>query len=173
MGAAIEYGTFGKYFGVSLVGLAYLTNVDPWGMTVGYSEAPGSTYELVDSTNGITGKSLLPEVRVNLGVLRLFQPQVRVAVWRFMFSLQLGLEFRSGQILEVGVAGDSPDRYPDGFVILDLLAAARLNIRFFIYEGFYAMASGNFALYLIGNTNNFGSRDGNSWGLNGGLGYAF
>jgi hypothetical protein len=169
MGAALEYGTFGRYFGVALIGASYLTNVNPWGMSVGFGD--GQAQEML--SNGLTGKAVLDEVRVNLVVIRALQPQVRLCVGRLMFALQAGLEFRTGQVSEVGPGGSSADSYGGGFLVLDLLAAARLNVRVFLVDGLYAFAQANFALYLIGESNNSGSRGGNAWGLNGGVGYAF
>jgi hypothetical protein len=166
MGASVEYGTFGKYFGLTLIGVSYLTNIEHWGMSVGF--APGTAAEIVN--NNPTPDTIDP-VRLHLLVIHPIQPQFRIAVWRFMFALQVGLDVRTGLILET----NTPPAFPDGFVVLDLLLAGRLNIRFFIVEGFYAFAQGNFAYYLWGAgapTNN-GIASGHSWGVNGGLGYGF
>jgi hypothetical protein len=115
--------------------------------------------------------------------IRALQPQLKLAAWRFMFQLQLGAEFRTGQIIEPGSTF-----YKDGFMILDLLAAARLNVRFFIVDGLYLFGSGHFTYYILGETsrseapldalgNPTGSepafKNTNSAGFNVGLGYGF
>ncbi|HEY0882709.1 MAG TPA: PEGA domain-containing protein, partial [Archangium sp.] len=50
IGASIEYGVFGKYFGVTVFGLSYLTNLDPWTMSVGYGR--GSSRETFGGMEG-------------------------------------------------------------------------------------------------------------------------
>lgn len=180
MGGALEYGTGGKYFGVAVVGVSYLTNVERFNLGVGYG--PGSQRE-VDM--GIQGPTSIDGVRIHMLTIRALQPQLRLAAWRFMFLLQAGAEFRTGQIIQPGTTF-----YKDGFMILDLLVAARVNVRFFIVDGLYLFGSGHFTVYLLGE----GSRmeapnDGamppmatgpeprfnnsHSWGFNVGVGYGF
>lgn len=172
IGASAEYGVFGKYFGVTVFGLSYLTNMNAWGMEVGYE--PGQTPE---SSGGVQGPGTITNVRAHLAVVRALHPQFRIAVWRFMFALQAGLEFRGGQIL-----GNDPDGvsrfYKDGFVPLELHVAGRLNVRFFIADGFFLHLQGNYTQYLLGEravnldgTGNFGSAS--SFGFNAGFGYGF
>jgi len=162
------------------VGVSYLTNVERFDLGVGY--APGSQRE-VDM--GIAGPAQIDKVRVHMVTIRALQPQLRLAAWRFMFQLQIGAEFRTGQIIEPGTTF-----YKDGFMILDLLAAARLNVRFFIVEGLYFYGSGNFTYYILGESSrmeapNDGAeppnatgpepqfRNSHQWGFNVGLGYGF
>jgi PEGA domain len=167
LGATLEYGTFGKYFGLAVVGLSYLTNGDPWAMSVNYGV--GQSPELV---MGMPGPLALDSVRVHMVIIRAIQPQVRVALWRFTFALQLGLEFRTGQIIG-NDPGATTQFYRDGFMLLDLLAAARLNVRFTIVDGLYLMAQGNYTQYLIGEGTDSGARSPSSWGFNVGVGYGF
>ncbi len=178
MGGSLEYGTGGKYFGVSVVGVSYLTNVERFNLGVGF--APGAQRE-VDA--GLMGPSLINSVRVHMVTIRALQPQLRIAAWRFMFQLQLGAEFRTGQIIEPGATF-----YKDGFMILDLLAAARLNVRFFVVDGLYFFGSGHFTYYILGETSRMEApldalgnpsgpepsfKNAHSWGFNVGLGYGF
>ncbi|MDP1914697.1 MAG: PEGA domain-containing protein [Myxococcales bacterium] len=181
MGGSLEYGTGGKYFGVAVVGISYLTNVEQFNLGVGY--APGAQRE-VDM--GITGPSTISNTRVHLVTIRALQPQLKLAAWRFMFQLQIGAEFRTGQIIEPVTT----TFYKDGFMILDLLAAARLNVRFFIVEGLYFFGSGHFTYYIFGESSRMEApNDGmmppvttgpepvfnnsHQWGFNVGLGYGF
>ncbi|MDP3237258.1 MAG: PEGA domain-containing protein [Myxococcales bacterium] len=181
MGGSLEYGTGGKYFGVAVVGISYLTNVERFNLGVGY--APGAQRE-VDM--GITGPSSISNTRIHMVTIRALQPQLRLAAWRFMFQLQVGAEFRTGQIIEPAAT----TFYKDGFMILDLLAAARLNVRFFIVEGLYFFGSGHFTYYILGESSRLEApNDGmmppmttgpepafnnsHQWGFNVGLGYGF
>lgn len=180
MGGSLEYGTGGKYFGVAVVGVSYLTNVEQFNLGVGY--APGAQRE-VDM--GIAGPADINNVRIHMVTIRALQPQLRLAAWRFMFQLQVGAEFRTGQIIEPGSTF-----YKDGFMILDLLAAARLNVRFFVVEGLYFFGSGHFTYFLLGESSRLEApNDGmmppnatgpeprfnnsHQWGFNVGLGYGF
>lgn len=167
IGASAEYGTFGKYFGITVFGGSYLTNIDPWRMGVGFT--PGESCE---ATLGMCKPTEIDGVRAHLIVLRALQPQVRFAAWRFQFSLQVGLEFRTGQI-----TGTSEPLYKDGFVPLELLLAGRLNVRFFVVDGLFLQLQGNYTQYLLGekattdNADSYASSS--SFGFNGGLGYGF
>lgn len=168
MGVGAEYGTFfGKYFGLGVVGLSYLTNVERVALNVGYG--PEQSREV---SSGVPGPASIDPVRIHLVTIRAFQPQVRVAFWKVMISLQAGLEFRTGQIL-----GTSDTFYKDGFMPLDFLASAHLNVRFFVYDGLYVMGSGNFTYLITGQAavdesgTNYSSK--NQWGFNVGVGYAF
>lgn len=180
MGGSLEYGTGGKYFGVAVVGVSYLTNVERFNLGVGYG--PGLARE-IDA--GIAGPSLINNARIHMVTIRALQPQLRLAAWRFMFQLQLGAEFRTGQIIEPGTTF-----YKDGFMILDLLAAARFNVRFFIVEGLFLYGSGHFTYYIIGETSRMEApndggmppmatgpepafRGPHMWGFNAGVGYGF
>jgi hypothetical protein len=163
IGASAEYGTFGRYFGLAVVGVTYLTTSDPMSLSVGF--AKGTMPELID---GRTVPNIGP-VQINLATVRALQPQFRIAAWKFQFGLQAGFEFRVGQIVE----STSPPNYKDGFLVLDLLAAARVNVRFLIYEGFFVHGSFNYTWYVTGESTDANVRSGGSMGLNVGLGYGF
>jgi hypothetical protein len=118
--------------------------------------------------------------------VRALQPQLRLAAWRFMFQLQIGAEFRTGQVIEPV----STTFYKDGFMILDLLVAARFNLRFFIVEGLYFFGSGHFSYFVWGESSRSEAptdemmlpmaigpepifKNSHQWGFNVGLGYGF
>ncbi len=167
MGVGAEYGIFGRYFGVTVIGLSYLTNVERMALGVGYTADQGR-----EVSSGVIGPATLDPVRVHLVTIRAIQPQFRFAFWKVMLSIQLGLEFRTGQIL-----GTSDTFYKDGFMLLDLLASARLNARVFVYDGLYFFGSGNFTYLIAGQTAtdesgaNYAGK--HQWGFNVGVGYAF
>jgi hypothetical protein len=173
MGVSLEYGTGGKYFGVNVVGLSYLTNVERYDLGVGYAPMAQREVEM-----GMAGPSLLDRARIHLITLRALQPQLRLALWRFMLQLQLGAEFRTGQLVQPGSTF-----YKDGFMVLDLLAAARFNVRFFIVEGLYVFGSGNFTYFVVGESSRIEPPEGSAdeprfsnshqWGFNFGVGYGF
>ncbi len=171
MGASVEYGTGGKHFGVALLGVTYLTNTDPWQLNVGFT--PGGSCE---AALGMCLPGAIDNVKAHLVVFRALQPQVRLAVWRFQFSLQLGLEFRTGQILGTD-PGSTTTSYKDGFMPIDLLLAGRFNVRFFVVEGLFIHLQANYTRYLIGEQATDDSQTTfagpSSFGFNGGLGYAF
>jgi hypothetical protein len=170
MGGSAEYGTFGRYFGLAVVGVSYLTNVDRFSMNVGHTVGE-SGQEVKD---GNPGPDAIDPVRIHLVTVRAIQPQFRLCVWRFQFALQVGLEFRTGQIV------DSSDGafYTDGFMVLDLMASAHFSVRFNIAEGFFMFGAGNYTQYLVGEkatgADNTGSYQGsNTAGFNVGVGYGF
>ncbi len=167
MGVGAEYGIFGRYFGLTVVGLSYLTNVERMSLGVGYG--PGQAREISSS---VMGPTEIDPVRVHLVTIRAIQPQFRIAFWRAMISVQIGLEFRTGQIL-----GTTDTFYKDGFMPLDFLASARLSARVFVYDGLYFFGSGNFTYLITGQsaTDESGSTYAgkNQWGFNAGVGYAF
>lgn len=146
LGVAVEYGVFGKYFGLGIIGLGYMTNADTTNMGVGFQ--PGESRE---SSKGVPGPDGISKVRANLFTLSALQPQFRVAVWRFTFGVQLGLAFRAGQITGVDNTDMSSTFYKDGFVPLDLLLQAKLNVKFFVVDGLFIHLQGNYTNQLYGN----------------------
>jgi hypothetical protein len=185
VGAGAEFGMFGKFIGVMVFGASYLTFLDPVQMDVGFSKGGHQETEFSDQSGARFAEHIGP-VKIHLVTLRAIQPQVRIAAWKFQFGLQAGFELRAGQILEDPLPTVQMGGYKDGFLVLDLLVAARANVRFVIYEGFFIHASANYAWYIFGDTaactgnaNCTGSsatkdiRSGNQFGVNVGLGYAF
>lgn len=171
IGASLEYGTFGKYFGLTVFGVSYLTNVDPWSLNVGWE--PKKSCE---TSGGVCGPTQMDNVRAHLFVARMLHPQFRLVFWRMQLSLQVGLDFRLGQVTGQD-PGASSIFYNEGFVPLDIMVAGRLNARFYIVDGVFAHLQGNYTHYLWGvrGTDASGTEYGSSgaFGVNGGFGYAF
>ncbi len=174
MGISAEFGTGGEYVGVSIFGFTWLTNMDRLDMWVGYAR-DGQGCEPV---SGGCGPTRINSGTLHVGNVQLIQPQFRIGVWKFLFTLQAGAEFRFGWLNEF-----EPAVYRDGFLAIDLLLAARLSVRYYIVEGFYAHVQGHYAqsLWSLGapatdeNGRNFEfpSTKSSTAGLNLGVGYAF
>ncbi len=164
IGASAEYGVFGKYIGVTAIGVSFLTNTDRMEMSVGYQKG-----EQAETKDGVLLPGAIGPVRASLLTIRAVQPQFRIAVWKFTFGLQAGFEFRVGHIVE----SNTPASYKDGFLVLDLLASARVNVRFYIYEGFFIFGQYNYTWFVYGEETNGGVKSSGSMGINVGLGYAF
>lgn len=172
MGGSLEYGTFGKYFGLTVLGLSYLTNTSPWASEVGYTSAAGGP----ELAAGVRAPTNLDSVKVHLLTARAIHLQLRLAAWRFQLGLQLGPDFRVGWI-QGKDAGLDTTTYADGFVAFDFFVSGRLNLRFYLVEGFFLAAQGNFSFHVIGETATDDTghqfRNSHQYGFNGGLGYAF
>lgn len=164
MGASMEYGIFGKYFGVTVFGLSYLTNVSKWLMSTHW-DVGRDGYEVKGA--GETRPEI--DAKLHLVTVRALQPQLRLAVWRFMFGLQVGLDVRVGQIMDTV----SPTFYDNGFLVTDLLVAGRANVRFYMAAGLYLFGSYYYSQYLLGWTNAAGGKSGSAHGVDTGLGYGF
>lgn len=167
MGVGAEYGAFGRYFGVTVVGVSYLTNVEAMALSVGFG--PGQAREV---SVGAAGPNFIDPARVHLVTIRAIAPQVRFVFWKVMLSLQAGIEFRTGQVM-----GTSDTFYKDGFMPLDVMAAGRFNARWFLVDGLFLLASGHFTYFILGEkaTDEGGATYANThqWGFNVGVGYAF
>jgi hypothetical protein len=166
-----EYGVFGQYFGVEVIGLSYLTNGDLVQMNVGYS---GDHPEM---KQGVPIGDNIDKVHINMVDVAVIHPAIRVAFWKAMVMFDIGLNVRSGQITGT-VPNSSGPQYNDGFVIIDLLAQARLGFRFYVYDGLYLYVNGGYELFLTGqDAINSGSdkkvHSSSTWGMTGGLGYGF
>lgn len=164
LGGEAEYGAFGTTFGLSVIGITYLTNADHAAMSVGFQR--GASAEVI---NGVIGPDSIDPVKIHLIQLRALQPQVRVCFWKIMLSLQAGFEFRTGQIVETSASAF----YKDGFMPVDLLVSARAALRVLLFEGFFLYGSGNYAFYLTGESTNNEVRSASAWGYNAGFGYGF
>jgi len=152
MGGSADLTTHFRYFGLMIIGAAYVRSSDPWTSQV---------------TNG-TG--IPPQTQVVADVdalsLRAFQPQLRVALWRFTFSLQGGAEVRAFRMRDV----NNPSFNPNGFLSVDLQIAGQFAIRFHIVEGLFLQAGYRY-MYTI--TGFYGDKGPSMMGYMGGLGYAF
>ncbi len=168
LGGEVEYGTSGKYFGVAVVGVTYLTNAATTGMSIGW--AAGETGP--EQFTGVPGPDHLDEMKFHLIHLRALQPQLRFCFWRFQLTFQAGLEFRSGIL--TGVSADKTiNPYTDGFQPLDLLATGRVSLRAHLLDGFFLYGAGDYWYYLLGETTADATRSSAAWAFNGGIGYGF
>ncbi len=165
-GATAEYGVFGKYFGVAVIGLSYLTNVDPVSMTVGF--AGGGAPEMKD---GVPIGDNIDKVHINMVELSAVHPSFRFAFWHAMLMADVGLDLRTGQITGT-VAGTGP-QYKDGFVIIDLLLNAKLGFRFYVYDGAYLYVNGGYSWYLTGQDTANKVRSSSALSMSAGFGYGF
>lgn len=148
-GISIEYGSFGEYFGLAVLGVSYLQSAQPWRFSILDPE----------TVNGETRTEI--EANVQLFQIRALQPQLRLVLWRFMFSAQGGLELRTGKIRETG----SPF-YVEGFEPLDLMVGGRGTVRLFLFEGLYLEAA-------YGGATNLTGKGSGVRGFHAGAGYAF
>jgi hypothetical protein len=159
MGLGIEYGRYGQYFGVMLVGATYYTTDDTW--TMGMRLPEGATGPWADRVRG-NGGAL--GTKAQMVSLRALQPQLRYVLGPVSFAIQAGVEVR-GLLLE------DPERqegepFKDGYYAVDVHASGQATARIFIWEGLYASVGyqrGFSLLKKIAGTSN----------LRGGLGYAF
>jgi hypothetical protein len=165
VGASIEYGTFGRYLGLAVLGMTYLTNAQRYGLSVVHDS----------TTSSPPVPAPIDSARVNVVTVRALQPQVRLCAWRFQFALQLGVELRTGWIDALSSSMSSYDR---GFAIVDLMASAHLSVRFNIAQGVFLFGSGNYTQYIyglqpkgVGDTEKF--RGSSTAGFNAGVGFGF
>ena len=82
-GVGLEYSQEGRYFGLMVVGAAYLTG-SAWRYTLEHSENVAPRVFESDQWGA-----------PSLFVLRAVQPHLRIAFWRFMFTGQAGFEARA------------------------------------------------------------------------------
>ncbi len=142
-GVSVEYGSLGRYFGLSVIGAAYLTS---GGATTPVLLRSGET----------------ENARVQSIVLRALQPQLRIAFWRFTLGLQAGLEVRYTQFL---LFGETDLFWADAPRQVDLDLAAQASLRAYVFDGFYLSASARATRAV--------SQNAGLYTLQGGLGYAF
>ncbi|NVJ26600.1 PEGA domain-containing protein [Myxococcus sp. AM011] len=156
-GLGLEYGRYGQYFGVMLVGATWYSTGDVWTMGVNVPQD-------VQNPNvaGLTQVS----AKVQMLSLRALQPQLRYVLGPVSFAIQAGLDVKGALAKEEDDgSGDSP-RFEDGLYALDLHASGQATARIFVYEGLYASVAyqrGFSLLSKIAGTSNF----------RGGVGYAF
>ncbi|QDE69569.1 PEGA domain-containing protein [Myxococcus xanthus] len=153
-GVGVEYGRYGQFFGVMLVGATYASTGDTW--TLGIDVPPGV------GGVGPDGVSSL-DTQVQAVSLRALQPQLRYVLGPVSFAIQVGLEGRGLLVKER--AGDAAI-FKDGLYALDLHASGQATARIFVYEGLYASVAYQHSFTLlkkIAGTSN----------IRGGLGYAF
>lgn len=135
----VEYGSLWRNVGMVWIGGAYFRSADDW------------TYnKLLDGEPGTT------RGEINGGTLRLLQPQLRLAVWRFILGA------RGGFLGRVGTVSDSGD----SFLFADLGAEARGSLQLHIFKGLYIEGGYGRTWTLTGSTE--GTEE-----IRGGIGYAF
>jgi hypothetical protein len=153
-GLGLEYGRYGQYFGVLLVGGTYFSTGDTWGL----SREP-------DNTSGPAGVDV---GSAQLLSLRVLQPQLRYVLGPVSFALQAGVDLRGMLLKDLSNADGSTEdlRFDNGLYALDVNVSAQAAARIFVYEGLYASVAYQYSLPLL---NNIGATS----DLRGGLGYAF
>jgi hypothetical protein len=151
-GVSMEYGSFGRHFGLVILGLGYIRNGRPWHVNVD-NPTPG-------------GEEL--DVRGDFLHLRTLQPQFRYALWRAVLTIQVGLEVRGGLVKEV-----NGNIYNDGFAVIDLHAGGRIHLRAYIVAGFYLQAAYRHSFALVGTRSAAGELSASFHGWSFGMGYGF
>jgi hypothetical protein len=163
MGLGVEYGRYGQYFGVMLVGATYYRNTETWTMGVkGISDQPTEgesawVTQVRGHENGL-------DAQVQMMSLRALQPQLRYVLGPVSFAIQAGVEVRGLLVKEKNRTADAP--FDDGFYAVDLHASGQATARIFVYEGLYASVAYQHGISLLKNIAGASN-------LRGGVGYAF
>lgn len=161
MGLGVEYGRYGQYFGVMLVGATYFRNTETW--TMGVSGLPGAAEGESAWVTQVRDRGSL-NTQVQMMSLRALQPQLRYVVGPVSFAIQAGVEVRGLLVKEKDRAADAP--FDDGLYALDLHASGQATARIFVYEGLYASVAYQHGISLLKNIAGASN-------LRGGVGYAF
>lgn len=153
LGVSAEYTTYGRYFGLMVIGLLYAQHSTPWTVHVRTTDAamPVPADQIVSSVNVLT--------------LRALQPQLRIALWRFTLSGQGGLEVRGMRFKQ-----QSEANYSDGFLFVDTQVVGQGAIRLFIFEGLFLEAAYRYSVSIVSLYEGKGPA---MQGLRAGAGYAF
>ncbi len=113
-GIGFDYGTTGKYFGLDVVGASGYFLADTW------------RYTLYGTDLGTQGAAKPVFI-----VLRLAQPQLRLAIWRFLLSVQGGFEVRFLYLSPSEPVGSKE------LFALDVSVSVQAALRFYIVDGFF------------------------------------
>jgi hypothetical protein len=148
-GVSLEYSQDGRYFGLMVVGLAYLTGED-WQYTLEHGEF--SKPFVVEPTQWATP---------NLFVLRAVQPHLRIAFWRFMLYGQAGFEVRG-----LMLSPKPGSLHTTTLWVVDPLFTLQASLRAYLVEGLYLQAGYRFSW-------DFFFEPAPLMGVQGGIGYAF
>jgi hypothetical protein len=159
MGLGVEYGRYGQYFGVMLVGATYYRTADTW--TMGVSIPDGASGEWVDR---VRGNDNALDTQAQMMSLRALQPQLRYVVGPVSFAIQAGVEVRGLLLKEKNRPESAP--FEDGLFAVDLHGSAQASARIFVYEGLYASVAYQYGISLLKNIAGTSN-------LRGGVGYAF
>jgi len=134
LGVSAEYSTYGRYFGLMVIGLLYAQHSKPWTIHVRTTDptmpVPPGGDEIVSSVNVLT--------------LRALQPQLRIALWRFTLSGQGGLEVRGMRFKQ-----QSEAIYSDGFLLVDTQVVGQGAIRLFLFEGLFLEAAYRYSTSIV------------------------
>lgn len=148
-GLSLEFNQDGKYFGLMVVGLAYMTG-DDWQYTL---ENGGNVKPYTTETTQLA--------RPDLFVVRAVQPHLRIAFWRFMLYGQAGFECRG---LMLSPKSGSP--HTQTLWVVDPLFTLQVSLRAYLVEGLYLSAGYRFSW-------DFFFEPAPLLGVQGGIGYAF
>ncbi len=152
-GVSLEYGTFGRYFGIVVIGGTYLKPASNWDLSLDVKKDPDG---------GVLPRSLT-DVVAHVGLVRGLQPMVRFAFWRFSLIAQAGPELRVIRMTE----RSATPQIKNGFLVVDMLIAAQLSLRFNVVAGLF-VEGGYRAWFRV-----VGSETDHMRGLRLGVGYAF
>lgn len=151
-GIGLEYGSLWRFFGMSWGGLSYFRSGEDWL----FEAQPG---DLLPALPGLPSEPQEPfpvTSPVQGFQIRALQPQLRVALWRFVFGV------RGGLVGRIGWVGDDDET----FVFGDLGAEAMGSLQFHIYEGLFIEGGYGQTWTLVGSID--GTQE-----VRGGIGYAF
>lgn len=159
MGIGVEYGRYGQYFGVMLVGATYYRTADTW--TMGVTLPDAATGEWVDR---VRGNDNALDTQVQMASLRALQPQLRYVLGPVSFAIQAGVDVRGLLLKEKNRPENAP--FEKGLYAVDLHASGQAAARVFVYEGLYASVAYQYGFSLLKNIAGTSN-------LRGGIGYAF
>ena len=144
----LEYGSLWKYVGMTWFGASYFTSSNDWRLHKAKVEE-GDPDQMAGTIDG--------------GNLRLLQPQLRVALWRFVLGVRGGVGFNLGVV----TGTERIDRNKYLFGGIDAEAMGTLQLR--IVGGLYGEAGYGHAWPLV----SFFGKSAEASNLRFGVGYAF
>lgn len=148
LGGFVGYGQEGRYFGLLAVGGGYFRSQEPW------------TYRVQDDRD--PSREIVESGYVDGVMIRAFQPQFRLAIWRAVLYMRAGPEIRGTRF---SVSQELKDQTPNGFFTLQVNLMAQAMLRLYVVDGLFLEGAYHYNLALFGNAN--------PNGFSGGIGYAF
>lgn len=153
-GVGVDFINTGRHVGLMLVGLSYL-------------QSQGGNVLSVPYEDPVEG-SQVRDYSVRLFTLRALQPQVRMALWRFTFLLQAGVELQVAALGDLRQLRPSEEELPlEAALGVDLRATGQLGVRFNMVEGLFLSGSFRYGRSLLRDFNYPG------YGFRAGVGYVF
>jgi 3D (Asp-Asp-Asp) domain-containing protein len=142
-GLSLEYGQTGKYFGIMVVGAAFYRSQATWNFSVTGTQSTNNGY-----------------ADVNIILLRGIQPQLRIALWRFLFFAQGGPEGRL-------IMADLKPAIDDASTLyaIDFNITGEVGARLYVVDGVYVEGIFRHSWAIGGRAA--------IHGFHGGIGYAF